>query len=258
MVDTGRIGDDQRRAVVSFGFFNGLEDLVVIGSHGDLSDIDVAIGHCHRSEVFLADALAGRREFGDGADRGALRRLSAGVRIDFGVENQDVYVLARCDDVVQTAESDVVGPAVAADDPDRLFDQVVFQFEDLLADRAVAGFHHRDQAFGDLFAFGRVLAVVDPFGHYAFQFGRAGRSVFDRFAHQDAKALALFGDARQDPESEFGVVLEQRVSPGRPETFVVGAVRGRRCGASVVCALAMFIVGSCVFKKSQDKFIFYI
>ncbi len=61
----------------------------------------------------LATAAAGRR----------LRRLAAGVGVDLGVEHQDVDVAARGEHVVQAAEADVVGPAVAADDPDAAADQ---------------------------------------------------------------------------------------------------------------------------------------
>ena len=63
----------------------------------------------------LATAPRGRR----------LRHLAAGVGIDLGVEHQDVDVAARCEHVIEPAVADVVGPAVAADDPDALLDQVV-------------------------------------------------------------------------------------------------------------------------------------
>jgi hypothetical protein len=57
------------------------------------------------------------------AARSGLGGLSAGVGIDFGVEDQDVYVCAGAQNVVETACADVVGPAVAAYEPDALADQ---------------------------------------------------------------------------------------------------------------------------------------
>ena len=61
----------------------------------------------------------------DGAERCRLGCLSARIGVDFGVEDEQVYILARSDDVVQSAVTDVISPAVAADDPDRLCNQVV-------------------------------------------------------------------------------------------------------------------------------------
>ena len=49
-----------------------------------------------------------------------LGRLAAGVGVDLGVEHQHVDVASAGQHVVQAAEADVVGPAVAADDPDAL------------------------------------------------------------------------------------------------------------------------------------------
>ena len=51
--------------------------------------------------------------------------LAAGVGIDLGVQDQDVHVAAGCEDVVEAAVADVISPAVAADDPDALLDEVV-------------------------------------------------------------------------------------------------------------------------------------
>ena len=51
--------------------------------------------------------------------------------------------------MVQTAESDVIAPAVAAEDSLALLDEAVTEFEELLADIAAAVFHQRDELVGD-------------------------------------------------------------------------------------------------------------
>ena len=56
----------------------------------------------------LAEAARGRR----------LRRLTTGIRVNARVEHQNVDVAIRRQHVVEPAETNVVGPAVAADDPD--------------------------------------------------------------------------------------------------------------------------------------------
>lgn len=64
-------------------------------------------------------------ELGHRAERRGLRLLAAGVRVALGVEHQHVDVLRQAEDVIQTAEADVVGPAVTADQPDGFIHQVV-------------------------------------------------------------------------------------------------------------------------------------
>ena len=57
----------------------------------------------------------------------ALDDLAARVGVDLGIENQDVDVAATGQNVVQATKADIIGPAIAADDPDRLLDQLVGQ-----------------------------------------------------------------------------------------------------------------------------------
>ena len=76
-------------------------------------------------------ALAGRREARHGAARRRLRRLAAGVRVDLGIEHEHVDVLVGRQHVIEAAVADVVGPAVAADDPHRLLHEVVGDREQL-------------------------------------------------------------------------------------------------------------------------------
>ena len=74
---------------------------------------------------FLPVPLPADGELGRGADRRRLRLLPAGVRVDLGVEHEDVDLGAERQHVVEAAEADVVGPPVAADDPHALRHQRV-------------------------------------------------------------------------------------------------------------------------------------
>ena len=114
-----------------------LQGLVLVGADGDRGDIDVAVGHRHAPQVLLGGALSGRGELGDGAELGRLGALAAGVGVELGIHHQDVHVLAHGKHVVQAAEADVVGPAVAAVDPDRLLGEEVGRGGDLLQERVV-------------------------------------------------------------------------------------------------------------------------
>ena len=103
---------------VGIGLLEGPEGLQGVGPHRDLGDINVAVVDGDHAQVFLADGFALRGELGHRGARSGLGRLAAGVRVDLGVEHQHVHVPPRRKDVVQPAEADVIGPAVAADDPD--------------------------------------------------------------------------------------------------------------------------------------------
>ena len=88
-----------------------------------LRHVDVAVAHGHHAQVLLGRRFAAGGELGDGAARSGFGHLPAGVGVDLGIEHQDVDVAAAGQHVIQAAVPDVVSPAVAADDPDALFDQ---------------------------------------------------------------------------------------------------------------------------------------
>ena len=123
--DAVAVGDHQRRAVVGLGLAEGAQGLLRVGAHRDPGDVDVAVGDRLQREVFLRHGLAGGGELGDGAERRRLGRLAAGVGVDLGVEHQHVHVAPAGQDVVEAAGADVVGPAVAADDPHAAPEQVI-------------------------------------------------------------------------------------------------------------------------------------
>ena len=132
VLDAVAVRDDQRRAGEGLGLLERLHRLHVLGSHGHLSDVHVAVGHGDQAEVLLRARLATRGELRHRAARRRLRRLPAGVGVDLGVEHEHVDVSPGREHVVEAAEADVVGPAVAADDPDALADEVVGEAEQLV------------------------------------------------------------------------------------------------------------------------------
>ena len=123
--DAVGIGDDEGGAGIGLGFAEGLHGLAVFRTEGDLGDVDVAVLGGDEGEVFLRGAFAAGGELGDGTDGGGFGGLPAGVGVYLGVEDQDLDVGTGGEDVVEAAVADVVGPAVAADDPDGFVDEVV-------------------------------------------------------------------------------------------------------------------------------------
>ncbi len=108
VVDTRSVGDDKRRTVVSLRLADGLQRLCLVCTHCNLGNIHIAVGRSHQAEVFLAHSLACCGKLGDGSDRCSLRRLTAGVGINLRIQNKNIDVLARRNDMVETSVADVV------------------------------------------------------------------------------------------------------------------------------------------------------
>ena len=151
----GRVGDDDGGAVVFLGLLERLDQLVVVGAHRHLGDIDVVVAHKDCAQIFLAGLLAARRELRDGARGRGLRALAAGVGVNLGVDHQDIHVSTARNHVVEPTEADVVCPTVAAEHPKRLLSQLIFELEDLLAyllgavgERACRSFDCRHKRIG--------------------------------------------------------------------------------------------------------------
>ena len=230
VVDAGSVSDDQRRSFISFGFFQSFQQLVHVGAHSDLSNVNVAVAHSHHAEVFLLYALAVGGELRDRAGRSRLGSLTAGVGVNFGIQNEDVDVFAAGEDVIQSAVADIVCPAVAAEDPNGLFDQAVFCGNDPLCGCVVGSRASGDQFFRrDLAAFG-VVHVIQPLFACGFGFGVVRPSAFDQRVDVGFDLVTPCGVSQVHAVAEFGVVLEQAVRPCRSVTFVVGGVGagGRR------------------------------
>ena len=131
--------------------------------------------------------------------------------------------------MVKAAVTDVVAPAVAAEDPHALLGEEVVHVPQFMGQGAVKAFQVGHDHFAKLAgAFGVVL-VVQPTLKGFLQFGRSG-FVLEGFLNlHGQQATALFvGNAHA--AAVFGGVFKQRVAPGRAKAVLVGAVRrgGRR------------------------------
>ena len=127
--DAVAIGDHQRWPVVGLRLAERLQRLLGIGAHRDAGDVHAAVGDRLQGEVLLGHRLAGGGELGDGAERRRLGHLPAGVGVHLGVEHQHVHVAPAGQHVIEAAGPDVVGPAVAADDPHAAADEVIHDAE---------------------------------------------------------------------------------------------------------------------------------
>ena len=249
-----RVGDDERWTVVALGLAERLEELVRIGAHRDLRDVDVAVAHEDAAEVLLLCALAGVGELRHRADGRRLGRLPAGVGVDLGVHDEHVEVFAGCEHMVEAAEADVVRPAVAAEHPEGFLGELVGGGEEFGREGGKGrefrprtpgqeGLERGDEGVGGGAGALEIVEGRKPglqrradFGLRTWDFGfrtwDLGLRTLDFGLRQRGEQLlaalagegALLLDGKRHAEGEFGVVLEERVGPGGAEAALVHRV----------------------------------
>ncbi len=134
--------------------------------------------------------------------------------------------------MVKAAEADVVGGAVAGNDPVSAFNQVAFQFGQFLADVAGALFEQRNHLVGHGAALVAVFLDFEPFGEEGFEFVGAAVA-YETFVYEAFNAFAHLLVGNVHAEAEFGEVFEERVAPCGTLALGVGGVGGRGYGAGV-------------------------
>ena len=167
---------------------------------------------------FLPLALPRGGELGHGASWRRLRRLAAGVRVHLGVEHEDVDVAPRRQHVVEPAEADVVGPAVAADDPHALA-------------RQAAG--ERQQVAGRGAAAPSVVDQRLRARRAARRPARAGRGCRPRTPGRRDRI-----ESTRSAPTGVGELFEQRGRrvPSGPRGRGAGRARTRRCPRTASCS----------------------
>ena len=209
--------------MIAFRFANCSECLFRVRAHRNLRHIDIAVSHRNLREVFFLDCLTGSREFCDCADRCGFGCLTACIGIYLGIEYHDVDVFAGRDDVIQTAVTDIVSPAVAAENPHGWFGQQVGVFNDVF----------------------RVCIGICKFLRFLQQ-NFSGCSGGFAVVHRSHPCLCRYADSviqsfdcglqlvssRIDggchTETEFRVILEQGICPCRTSALFVDGIRCRR------------------------------
>ena len=224
----GAVADDQGRAVVGLGLLDGLQGLRRVGTHGNLGDVDVAVGHGDLGEGLLLGHLAGGSKLRDLAEVRGLGGLATRVGVDLGVEDEDVNVAVRGEDVVQAAEADIVSPAVAAEDPEGLLGQVGLVGEDGLGGVGAVGLEGLDVGGGSSLGGGGVAGVgVEPSLGSGLEGLAHAVGLEQRLGVGDELVVdGLVADLKT--EAVLGVVLEQGVVPRGTVALGVDRVgRGR-------------------------------
>ena len=117
MSNAGGIGDDQGGTRIGSSFRQCFYCLVVIGSHGNLGHIYISICHGNGCQIFFSAFLAACGKFCGRAQGSCFGCLSACIGVNFRIQYQDIDIPSTGKDMIQTAESYIICPAVSAHDP---------------------------------------------------------------------------------------------------------------------------------------------
>ena len=169
MVDARTVCNNYRRPGIGLRLAEGIDCLLEICAERHRGHIDCAIGHHHATEVLFECTLAVDRIFSNGSKRSGFRGLTACVGIAFGVHDKDVDILAACQHMIKSGETNVVGPAVAADGPNRLFAEHIGIGENHPELRRACGlirlFNQRHKFLSGLLRDINILHTGNPFAH---------------------------------------------------------------------------------------------
>ena len=227
VLHTRRIVDHESRTVVSFGFRDGLDGLTRIGGDSDGGDVDVLVLHGHTTQVLLHQRLAASSELGDSGHLSGLGLLTTGVGVHFGIEDEDVDVFALSEDVIDTTVANIVGPAISTNNPlgqlghdiDSFFEESEFVVVLLFVGKKGAAVVVAD------FALGGITRILQPGLEVGAEFlGLGNGVVLEETLNTSSKIATLDQGGDHHTETEFGVIFEERGTPGRTLTTAVDGV----------------------------------
>ena len=87
VVDAGSVSDEDGGAVMCLSFLQSRDEVLLVGTHSDLSNIDIAISHGDGAQILLAGSLTAVGELSHGTQLSGLGSLTAGVGVHLGIDN---------------------------------------------------------------------------------------------------------------------------------------------------------------------------
>ena len=228
LLQAGAVADDDGGAVIGLGLPQGTQRLRLIGAHGHLRHIHIAVLHQDAAQILLCHLLAAGGKFGGGTGGRGLGCLSAGVGVHLGVQYQQVHVTVLRHHMVDAAEADVIRPAVAAHSPDRLLGQIGSALKDVFHVLRLLGLFQRGQQRVCDGAGALVLIPPVLVGLHSLCGNTRGLD-----GVQTEQQLLTDGVLRvEEAVGKLGVVLKQGVLPRGAVTLAVLAIGQDGCAAA--------------------------
>ena len=232
VVNARRICNDERRTIIALRLSDSFDCLIVISTHSYLCNIYIAIAHCDTSEVFLFDFLTSCSKLGNSTCRCSLGRLSACIGVNLSIKYEDIDVFSGSKNVVDTAETNIIAPAVSAERPDRLLSKNILLIKNLFEELGVR--LQRLKACNQcssrsLIGFAVILGIKEFLDNCfnSFIIGFLSKSFY--FADSMLTACIL---CKEHTEAILCVIFEQGVCPCRSAAFFICCVRSRRCAGA--------------------------
>ena len=125
MSNTGRISNQQRNTRVGFCLKKTVQRLHIIGAVRQMCNIDIFIIHGDARQIFFRGGFACCREFCHSPPGCSFRSLSACIGVHFSIQYQNIKILARCQHVIKTSISNIIGPAISPNYPHTFTAQII-------------------------------------------------------------------------------------------------------------------------------------
>ena len=227
MVDTWSVSDNEGWSRICLSLCDCFDCLIVISAHSDLCYVYIAIAHCDACHIFLLGLFTTCCELCYCTSRSSFGGLSACVGVNLGIEHHYVDIFSAGKYVVYAAESDIVSPSVATEDPLGFLSEEVFVLNDVSANVAVSVFDCFYKFLGCSSVGSAAVKGIQILFACCFYFFRSFLGVHNilNFGFQAAADCFL---SEKHTITELCVVLEQGVGPCRALSFLVYSVRSGR------------------------------
>ncbi len=198
----------------------------------------MTIANHNTAQILLIGPAAGSSELCHSAFRCSLGGLATGVGIYFVIDDENVEVFRRCHDMVQTTITDIICPAIAADDPDGLLADVFFVSQEISHFFArftckLCFFQFGNQICADLFR--RFAFIMAAIGVEPFLDSRFERTFIDETSQCFEMVLYIFPllmESQVHAETKFAIIFKQGVRPNRPFAVLIFCPRdARKCSS---------------------------
>ena len=116
--------NDYRRSRIAICLGHRLNRLHLVCAKRNLGDIYIAVVYRKHSKILLRCGFTFRSELRDSPERRRFAHLPTSIGVHFRIHYHYIDVFAACQNMVETAVSDIVRPAVAAENPNCLIYEI--------------------------------------------------------------------------------------------------------------------------------------
>jgi hypothetical protein len=203
------IREDQRGALVRFSLKQSPDRVGIIATHRHARDVNRAVADGLHREILLAGLFATGGKLRNRPTRCGFGHLPARVRVHFSIQYHHVDVHSGAEHVIESAKPDVIGPSVAAHEPNALAHQRIGNRHQVAR---VAGFETCNSPldFGDPLALRRNASLCRLISFQDLR-DEAPAEVAGKAPDQLPRVVKPLVQGKPHPKPELGIVFEQGI-----------------------------------------------